>query len=80
VRRPSGNGDGAFVRPKTGDSSPAFRAGESGVALRLPPQSKTPNGKQWFLKKRDETEMAFDFQRQRRGIFVVHRLPNESAP
>jgi hypothetical protein len=41
LRRQSGSGDGAFARRSVLDFSATSRAGESGVALRLPPQSKT---------------------------------------
>jgi hypothetical protein len=41
VRRQSGSGDGAFGRTMMIEQSNRSRACESGVALRLPPQSKT---------------------------------------
>ena len=41
VRRQSGSGDGAFGRTDNICEAKNFRACESGVALRLPPQSKT---------------------------------------
>jgi hypothetical protein len=41
LRRQSGSGDGAFERTGNKLDTKDFRACESGVALRLPPQSKT---------------------------------------
>jgi hypothetical protein len=41
LRRQSGSGDGAFGRTGTKLAAKDFRVCESGVALRLPPQSKT---------------------------------------
>jgi hypothetical protein len=41
LRRQSGSGDGAFGRTEDSMNAKDIRACESGVALRLPPQSKT---------------------------------------
>ena len=41
LRRQSGSGDGAFGRTRNIRAAKNFRACESGVVLRLPPQSKT---------------------------------------
>jgi hypothetical protein len=41
LRRQSGSGDGALGRTGTGIDADDLRAGESGVALRWPPPSKT---------------------------------------
>jgi hypothetical protein len=41
LRRQSGSGDGAFGRTRNKLDTKDFRACKSGVALRLPPQSKT---------------------------------------
>jgi hypothetical protein len=41
LRRQSGSGDGAFGRTRNIRDAKDFRACESGVAQRLPPQSKT---------------------------------------
>ena len=41
MRRQSGSGDGAFGRTRHKLDAKDFRACKSGVALRLPPQSKT---------------------------------------
>src|SRR5487761_2381340 len=56
LRRRSRSGDGAFERTRTKLAAKDFRAGESGVALRLPPQSKTP----WIFWWRDLDAHAAD--------------------
>ena len=58
VRRQSGSGDGAFERTGNHLDAKDYRACESGVALRLPPQSKTTS--------------AFRMPQGQRGAWLTH--------